>query len=89
MTQDCQTNGLQGNLIGMEILYSISSWSFLEPSIQPYTQTGSYLKVNSGVRLTAWESFANMWLRYLSILTREIARNVTAHSTGMLCQHMA
>ena len=30
-----------------------------------------------------------MWLRYLSILTRKIARNVTAHSTGMLCQHMA
>ena len=53
MTQDCQTNRLQGNLIGMKILYSISSWSFLEPSIQPYTQTGSYLKLNSGVRLTA------------------------------------
>ena len=44
MTQDCQTNGLQGNLIGKKIQYSISSWSFLEPSIQPYKQTGSYFK---------------------------------------------
>ena len=42
MTQDCQTNGLQSNFISMEIPYPISPGSFLEPSIQPCTQTGSY-----------------------------------------------
>ena len=63
MAQDCQSNGLEGNLIGMEIPDPISPWSFLQPSIQPCTQTGSDFKsrlkthstVDAGIRILTYD----------------------------------
>ena len=45
MAQDCQSDGLEGNLISTEIPDPISPWSFLQPSIQPCTQAVFHLKV--------------------------------------------